>query len=106
MALSRVKVWIAAEILTAADLNSEFNSILNNALPLISPLTGNLNFNGNQAVNLVFERLSAVAAAATEGRAYFHTGENLMHLDDSAKIYRVLAFGHHNAFLAGVSWLG
>lgn len=42
MALSRTKTWISGEVLTASDLNTEFNSILTNALSLISPLTGNL----------------------------------------------------------------
>ena len=45
MALARVKVWIA-ETLTAADLNAEVNNILNNALSLISPLTGSLDWDG------------------------------------------------------------
>ncbi len=41
MAISRIKVWVA-EVLTYSDLNAEFNNVLNNALSLISPLTGNL----------------------------------------------------------------
>lgn len=49
MALGRVKTWIA-EVLTASDLNAEFNNILNNALSLISPLTGTLDANGNEIV--------------------------------------------------------
>lgn len=47
MALSRVKVWIAGEVLTASDLNTEFNSILQNPVSLISPLTGALDLDGN-----------------------------------------------------------
>lgn len=50
MALSRVKTWIAGEILSAADLNAEFNNPLNNALSLISPLTGALDFNGKELI--------------------------------------------------------
>lgn len=45
MALSRVKVW-GTEILTAADLNAEFDNILNNASSLISPLSGALDWDG------------------------------------------------------------
>lgn len=42
MALARIKTWVAGDTLTAADLNAEFNNLLNNALSLISPLTGQL----------------------------------------------------------------
>jgi len=50
MSLSRVKTW-GAEALLFVDLNSEFNNILDNALSLISPLTGNLNAGDNQVNN-------------------------------------------------------
>lgn len=50
MALSRVKTWIAGEVLTASDLNAEFNNILNNADDLISPLPGTLDLNGNELI--------------------------------------------------------
>lgn len=46
MALSRVKVWIAGEVLTASDLNAEFNNILNNPVSLISPFTAALDLDG------------------------------------------------------------
>lgn len=39
MSLSRVKTWHALETLTASDLNTEFNNILNNPLALISTAT-------------------------------------------------------------------
>ena len=52
MSLARVKTWAASEVLTAADLNAEFNNILNNALALISPLTGDLDVSGNKLKNL------------------------------------------------------
>ena len=44
MALSRVKTWISGEVLTASDLNSEFNNILNNPSSLITPIGFNLTF--------------------------------------------------------------
>ena len=50
MALSRVKTWSAGEVLSASDLNSEFNNILNNALSLISPITGTLDLNANELI--------------------------------------------------------
>ena len=49
MAIGRVKTWIV-EVLTASDLNAEFNNIINNALSLISPLTGTLDANGNEII--------------------------------------------------------
>ena len=48
MAQSRVKTWSSAEVLTASDLNAEFNNILNNALSLISPLTGTLDISNER----------------------------------------------------------
>lgn len=47
MALSRVKTWIAGEVLNASDLNTEFNNILNNPMSLISPITSGLDLDGN-----------------------------------------------------------
>lgn len=35
MSLARVKTWISGEVLTASDLNAEFNNILNNPGSLI-----------------------------------------------------------------------
>lgn len=52
MALSRLKTWIAGEVLTASDLNSEFNNVLNNALTLISPLTADLAAGGFKLTGL------------------------------------------------------
>lgn len=51
MALSRVKTWTAEE-LTSADLNAEFDNILNNATSLISPLTANLAAGGYRLTGL------------------------------------------------------
>jgi len=52
MAQSRVKTWSSAEVLTASDLNAEFNNILNNALAVISPLTGDLDLSNQRLDNL------------------------------------------------------
>ena len=59
MSLSRVKVWIPGDVLTAADQNAEFNNILNNPITLISPSTGAINFALQSHTNLVPTALSA-----------------------------------------------
>ena len=91
IALARTKVWVAAEVLFASDLNAEFNSVLNNALSLISPLTGNLDFNFTQAVQFRAENLSATptAAAARAGRLYFQTTLDVTQIDDGGIIRTV-----------------
>ena len=48
MSLARVKVWNPGDVLTAADLNAEFNNILNQPISLISPTTGVITFTTNQ----------------------------------------------------------
>ena len=47
MSLARVKTWIAGEVLTATDLNAEFQNILDNAVSLLSPVSGAFDFDGN-----------------------------------------------------------
>lgn len=82
MAQSRVKTWSAAEILTAADLNAEFDNIIDNALSLISPLTGNLDFAGNQALTMVIESgTSNPTTTLTEGRRFYRSdiNQNIFH---------------------------
>lgn len=64
MALSRVKVW-GAGTLEFADLNAEFDNILNNALSLISPLTGNLAAGGFILTGLGTGSVSAPSVSHT-----------------------------------------
>src|SRR3990170_797118 len=52
MALARVKVWIAGEVLTASDLNAEFNNILNNSNSLFSPWSANVDAGGFRLITL------------------------------------------------------
>lgn len=91
MALARVKVWVAGEILTAADLNGEFNNILNNPTALISPFTANLNANGKQITSLALENLGASPAASVAGRIWFNTATTVkqVEVDDGAFIRTV-----------------
>lgn len=91
MALARVKTWISGEVLFAADLNGEFNNVLNNALALISPLTGNLNFNNTQALSFRLENLGATPAGGQAGRLVFQTSQNQPEVDDGAFMRRVPA---------------
>jgi hypothetical protein len=53
VALARVKVWIPGDVLTAADLNAEFNNLINNPVSLISPTTGPINFALQAHTNLL-----------------------------------------------------
>ena len=50
MAVSRAKTWSAGETLTAADLNAEFNNLINNSMDLGSPRTALLDLDGQQLV--------------------------------------------------------
>src|SRR3990167_798790 len=89
MALARLKDWGAADVLTEPDLEAEFDRIYNNPLALISPLTGNLNCNSKQLTNLLFETQAASQTAANEGRVYYQTTEDQVHVDDGTNIRRV-----------------
>lgn len=68
MSLSRVKVWVAGEVLTAADLNGEFNNILTNPMALITPL--------------ILQNLATVPGVSDAGRVYFNTDKNMVEVDD------------------------
>ena len=50
MAKTRTKSWIASEILTAADLNAEFNALLSSPMNLISPATAALDMDGYELI--------------------------------------------------------
>lgn len=55
MSLARVKTWSAGEILTAAELNAEFNNILNNPINLISPVTATVDMDGNVLQDALYQ---------------------------------------------------
>lgn len=46
MAISRTHVWAAGEVLTASDLNAEFNGIITGGTSVAFPLTANVSFGG------------------------------------------------------------
>ena len=89
MSLARVKTWNAGDVLTAADLNAEFDNILNNPGSLISPLTANLNLGNFQLVNARLENVTTTQAAAQIGRAMFNTSDNMVNIDDGSFIRKV-----------------
>lgn len=70
MALSRIKTWIAGEVLTASDLNAEFNNILNNPTSLISPFTSDIDFDGNL---LTLDEAAATSVQSTAGSSWDFT---------------------------------
>lgn len=69
MSLSRVKVW-GNEVLTATDLNAEFNNIINNAVSLISPLSGSLAWNGYAHT---LDAAGTTTAQSSTGTGWFFT---------------------------------
>jgi hypothetical protein len=86
MALSRITVWIPGQILTASNLNGEFDNVLNHPISLISPTTGPINFNNQAHTNFRLENLAVAPAAANAGRVYYNTGLNRIEIDDGALI--------------------
>ena len=78
--------------LTAALWNNEFRNIYNNALTLVSPLTGNLNVGSNQLTNVRVENVTATPSGASAGRLTFHTTSKELQIDDGAQIRMVPAF--------------
>lgn len=46
----RIKTWVTDDILTASDLNGEFNNIINNQEDLGYPRTGSADFDGQEII--------------------------------------------------------
>lgn len=77
MALGILKIW-ATEILTKVDLNAMVANIHNNALALISPLTGNLAAGSNKITDL------ATGSAAGDSVRYEDIGLRLIQTQAAA----------------------
>ena len=91
MALSRIKTWSAGEILTASDLNAELNNILTNALTLISPLTGNLDLDGNEFI-LDSDADSSITADTDDQIDFKLGGTDIFTLNTVASAVNGIAF--------------
>jgi hypothetical protein len=77
MALARTQEWNDGDILTDTALEAALDRLHNNPLALISPLTGNLDFDGNQAISLVMEsNTSDPGAELNEGRLHYRSDIN------------------------------
>ena len=92
MALTRLATPVAGDVISpTTHFITEFDNIYNNALTLISPLTGTLNVNSNQLTNLRVENVTATPTAAAAGRVVWHTTYKQLQVDDGAQIRYVPA---------------
>lgn len=78
MSLARLKTWVLGEVLSASDLNAEFNNILDNAASLISPALANLDLDGFTLIDPVYKHTVQTFAAqdatpAVSGGTVFKT---------------------------------
>lgn len=108
MALARIKTWIAAEVLTASDLNSEFNNILNNPVSLLSPVTGAFDFDGN---TITLDAAAATQVASTSAVSWnFTSGAKAGTPGTSGSIanYSAQTFTDSNTAVSGTAtaWVG
>jgi hypothetical protein len=96
MAISRTKTWSSGEVLTASDLNAEFDNILNNATSLVSPLTADLAFGGFRATGL---SLGSVSSPAVQFTGDANTGV----YSSAADVVDIAAGGIRSASFAAVA---
>jgi hypothetical protein len=89
LSLARVKVWNPGDVLTANDLNAEFNNILNNPGTLISPISANLDFGNFQAVRMRLENVTTTQSPAQVGRAMFNSSADTIDIDDGSFIRHI-----------------
>lgn len=66
MSLARAHTWNPGDVLTAQDLNGEFNNILNNPISLVSPTTGTINFNLQAHTNLLPSAITATSGTTNQ----------------------------------------
>jgi hypothetical protein len=71
VALARLVTFVPLTLIKSADVNGEFNNILNNPIALVSPTTGAINFNLVAHTNLIPAAITA--SSATAGQALIAT---------------------------------
>lgn len=87
MALTRLATPVAGQTIDpTTHYTTEFDNIYNNALTLISPLTGTLNANNNQLSNMRVENVTSTPTAAQAGRLVWHTTYKQFMVDDGAQL--------------------
>lgn len=89
MALTRLFDFLAGTRIVSDDVDAEFNQIINSALTLISPLTGNLNVNNNQLTNLRVENVTATPSGSNAGRVVFHTAKAELQVMDGSFVRHI-----------------
>jgi len=80
-------VWVNGDVLTAPDLDAEFDNIINNATALVSPLTTSLDFGSNQAVAMRLENRTSNPSPTVDstGRIFIYTPEGLVAMHDGVR---------------------
>ena len=97
MALSRIYTPVTGDVIEASNWISEFDNIYNNALTLISPLTGNMDFNGFRLINL--------SAGSVSSPSIYITSDTNTGLYASAADTLNIATGGVLAAQFGASWI-
>lgn len=83
MAITPFKTFIAGEVLTASDLNSSFNQIINNGIALWSPATTSVDLDGNEIV-LDGDADSSITADTDDRIDFRLSGQDLFRFDGTA----------------------
>ena len=110
MAISRLTNWVSNQVLSASALNAEFNNVIDNALALISPLSGTLNANAQQITNMRLENLTTTQAAGNAGRVYYQSTVKNVDMDDGTLMRRIAAIQPATGYMTYINtasaWVG
>lgn len=92
MTISVPVVFVDGNYLFASQLNINFSALSVAVDSGGDAMTGNLDMDGNQILNLRLEQLAADPTPATSGHVFYHTGLNLARIDDGTHVYPLLHF--------------